>query len=230
MRRSRPRQAIFLVPIAILWVWPEDVGIPKSSADVPSAAPNSPVRIDVSAWLAFYQKADARGRDALLKCWYSQERSYVEILRKCHPKDQARAEELLADLWRRNLLPTADRLAIISTLVALRIIELEATQGRRELEIQAERRFPFPKGTQLEWGYDIAIGLRPLQINSTFGNSRDWEGAGTFSLGSFGGSGYFGTPSAQAVISIREKVDGQVLWQYSWKVGPTRLKFAQPDK
>jgi hypothetical protein len=205
----------------------------RSNASVPKSEPDLRVHSDVRTWLANYRKADPAGQEALLKSWLVRERSYVEILRQCRPEDRAAAQEVLLDLWRGNRMSPLDRASLVRAVTTMRIVELEAwndAHGRRELVLEVERRFPFPNGTWFEWSYDIDIGDRPLRINPNASGCRDWEGTGKLPLGSLGGGRHFGTPSARALIEVRELVGGKIVWRQTWSVGPTRLSFIAPPR
>src|SRR5262249_33097401 len=153
----------------------------QSDASAPGSRPDLRTATDASAWLEDYRKADERGREALLTRWLAQERSYAVLLHRCPPWDRPAAQELLADLWGRGRLAPAHRAAIVRELVSMRIVERaawDAVRGHRELQVQAERRFPFPKGTWLQWSCTLDIGDRPLQLDTNCWSTRDWEGAG----------------------------------------------------
>jgi len=200
-------------------------------ADV--SEPSGDARIDVRAWLDAYRAADEAGRERLRQRWAAAEGTCATLLRRCHPADRAAVEALLADLWRQGRLSPGDRAAIVRIAVTPRIVERDggdAVRGHRELVLRAERRFPFPPETWLEWSYDIAVGGRPLRVDPAGGNSCDWEGAGPLDIGSFGGSGHPGTPAAQALIEVREVVAGKVAWRHTWEVGPTRLSPLPPGR
>lgn len=193
--------------------------------------PSGDARIDARAWLDAYRAADEAGRERLLRRWAAAEGTCATLLRRCHPRDRVAVETLLADQWRKGRLSPADRAGIVRIAVTPRIVERDggdAVRGRRELVLRAERRFPFPPGTWLEWSYDIAIGARPLRVDPAGGNSRDWEGDGPLDVGSLGSGGHLGTPSARALIEVREIVAGKVAWRHTWEVGPTRLSPLPP--
>ena len=217
--------------IGMLVAWPVCAVRSEGDASLSGAARDARIEIDVRSWIDAYRRADVRGQDALLKRWVARHGGCARLLSQCRPEDRAAAAELLSDLWRRKRLTPADRAAIVRDTVSMSIAEREAwdaAKGHRELVIRAERRFPFPKGAWLEWGYDICIGERPLRLPKSAGNSRDWEGAGTLDIGSFGGWGYFGTPSARAVVEVQEIVGGKVVWRETWAIGPTRLSNIKP--
>jgi hypothetical protein len=217
--------------LGILVTWSVCAVGSEGDASHSRAAPYASIQIDVRAWIDAFRRADDGGQDALLKQWVAHHRSCARLLQRCRPEDKAAATEVLAGLWRRNRLSPDDRAAIVRDTVSMSIVEREASdaaRGHRELAIRAKRQFPFPKGTWLEWDYDIAVGIRPLRLAKTGGNSRDWEGVAPLDIGSFGGMGYFGTPSARALVELREVVRGKVIWRETWAVGPTSLSRIQP--
>src|SRR4051812_11653937 len=101
-----------------------------------------------------------------------------------------------------------------------------AARGHRELVIEVDRQFTFPKGAWLQWSSRIAIGGRARQPDPASWSTRDWEGAGPLGLGSLGSWGHFGAPCAEAIIEVWERDPdrpGKDLWRHQWSLGPTRL-------
>lgn len=199
----------------------------------PVPAPTARTQLDPRVWMADFRKADARRQAVLLRDWHATEGSIANLLTRCRPEDRATATTLLTNLWTQNRLAADDRRTLVLNTVTFRLAEragCDATGGQRELVLRAERSFSFPKGTWFEWSYAVAIGPRQLRLDTTSGNSRDWEGAGPLDIGTFGCWGQFGAPTARALLEVREVKRGQVVWRQSFEVGPTTLSLMPAKK
>jgi len=196
-----------------------------SLAFAPAPLPKAP------PWLKAYRKADKRGREVLLKTWLAKGGNALDLLHDCSPEERAAAKDVLAELWRSEQLSPQARAATVRAFVSMRLVERpawDAARGQRELMLQVDRRFSFPKGTWLRWNYAIAIGGRALRLDPASWNTRDWEGTGPLALGSLGSGGHFGAPSAEAVIEVWEpdpKRPGKDRWRLRWSVAPTKLRL-----
>jgi hypothetical protein len=185
------------------------------------------------AWLEAYQYTDPAARRLLMRLWlFEPEIDEAWLLKAARGKKEAdAAKAVLADLWRGRRLSPETKEAVVRAFVAVRLVEEPSPNrkqfpGSRELRLVADRDFPFPEEAWVQPGYDITIGDRPPRLGDSWG-AISLEGTGSITLGAMGGGKYLGSPSARAVLAVREvnPHDGnKVAWQVQWSLGPVQLR------
>jgi hypothetical protein len=91
-----------------------------------------------------------------------------------------------------------------------------------------EPDFPFPADVWFDNRYSIVIGNKfdpkiDEGSSGTFsiGNRKE---PGPFMVGSMGGGGYAGAPSARAILQLNEYEGGRRTWSKRWELGPLVLE------
>jgi hypothetical protein len=158
------------------------------------------------------------------------------VIEAARGKQGDAAKAVLAQMWKTKRLSGAGKEAVVNHFLKVRFVELPLPHPKfptsRELQIVAERQFPFPEEAWVDSLSSIVIGDgRKPKLEGASG-SFSIGGNGKLLLGSLGGGSYPGAPTARALVELREvdrQAGNRVVWSKRWELGPL-LREKRPER